>query len=326
MILHLESDAYPADALENLRRIAPLVCAEANSQSDLIELLEKQPAHTLFVTLGLRIDGPIMDASPHLRWIVSPTTGLDHVDLEAATRRDITVISFLDRREQIQDVSATAELTWGLLLSVARRIPEASTSVQEGNWDRTKFLGTQLRGKTLGIVGLGRLGRMVAAYGRAFEMTVVAHEAAPNTAFADELGIQLLGDEELLSKSDIVSLHLPLTPATNNWLSEKRIALLKHGALIINTARGELADETALARAIRCGSLGGIGTDVLPGDSIWQIRRGPSVLAQCALDGLNVVITPHIGGYADAAIQATRRKIVEIYTAGFFDPNSGQRS
>ena len=125
MILHLESDAYPAEALDRLRRIAPLVTAEAESQSDLIELLEEHCAHTLFVTLGIRIDGPVMDAAPDLRWIVSPTTGLDHIDISEAQRRGIRVVSLRDAMGRIQTVSATAELTWGLVLSIARHVTEA---------------------------------------------------------------------------------------------------------------------------------------------------------------------------------------------------------
>ena len=317
MILHLEADVYPAESLASLRWLGPVVAAQPGTRDELVELMSENQPLALFVTLGMRIDAPVMDASANLRWIVSPTTGLDHIDIDAAHRRGIAVLTLLDAREHIQDVSATAELTWGLLLAVARRIPEAAGSVQQGTWNRTNFFGSQLRGKTLGIVGLGRLGRMVAAYGRAFGMYVLAHEVAPEPAVVAELGVQLTGDKELLERSDVISIHLPLTRATNEWLNAERISRLKPGALVLNTARGQLVDEEALAEAVRSGAVGGVGVDVLHHDSTWGTQVGPNALLTCALNGFNVVVTPHIGGYADFAVHATRRLIVEVFVERF---------
>ena len=313
MILHLEADVYPEESLASLRSLGPVVAAQPATHDELIELMSENRPLALFVTLGMRIDAPVMDASPNLRWIVSPTTGLDHIDIDAADRRGIAVLTLLNAHEHIQDVSATAELTWGLLLAVARRIPEASTSVQQGTWNRRLFLGSQLRGKTLGIVGLGRLGRMVATYGRAFGMHVMAHDVAPEPAVAVELGVQLTGDQELLGASDVVSIHLPLTQATEGWLSGNRISRLKPGALVINTARGNLVDEEALAKAVTSGTVGGVGVDVLRDDSTWGTQVSENALITCALNGFNVVTTPHIGGYSDASVLHTRDLMTNLF-------------
>ena len=313
MILHLESDAYPAEALDQLRQIAPLVTAEAESQSDLIELLEEHSAHTLFVTLGIRIDGPVMDASPGLRWIVSPTTGLDHIDTSEAQRRGIQVISLRDAMDRIQTVSATAELTWGLLLSIARHITEADRAVSEGNWDRRRFLGTQLSGKTLGVIGFGRLGQMVANYGTAFGMRVLAHDVTHDDEALTRIGAEWVGVDDLLHQSDVITLHLPLNDSTEGWLSEDRISQLKPSAFVINTARGELIDEVALASALEDGRVGGIAVDVLARDATWESAAGSSPLLDARRRGAPVVVTPHIGGYADAAIATTRQLVVDLY-------------
>ena len=313
MILHLESEAYSAEALDLLRRVAPLVTADAESQTDLIKLLEEHPAHTLFVTLGVRIDGTVMDAAPDLRWIVSPTTGLDHIDTSEAQRRGIRVISLRDGMNKIKAVSATAELTWGLLLSIVRHVTEADRAVSEGNWDRRKFLGTQLSGKTLGVIGFGRLGQMVANYGLAFGMRVLVHDVIRDDEVLARVGVEWAGIDYLLRQSDAITLHLPLNDATKGWLSEHRISQLKPRAFVINTARGELVDEVALASALERGNVAGVAVDVLAHDATWESVAGSSPLLDARRRGAPVVVTPHIGGYADDAVTATREIVVDSY-------------
>ena len=201
-----------------------------------------------------------------------------------------------------------------------RRIPSAALHVTEGGWDRRQFLGTELAGRTMGIVGYGRLGKRVAQYAAALEMNVLAHnndlaafrEAPPGLVVADP--------EVLLSSSDVVSLHLPLTNETHRWLDSSRIRLLRHGAIVVNTARGELIDESELAGALTRGHVSGIAVDVVANDSNWGSAQGVSPLLDLARAGKNVVITPHIGGWASDAVAFTRNLVTELVLE-FLDSN-----
>jgi D-3-phosphoglycerate dehydrogenase / 2-oxoglutarate reductase len=313
VILHLEASVYPNDAMAQLRAIGEVVTAEPRSVDELITTISGRPFHTLIVTLGIKISAEVMDASPTLRWIVSPTTGLDHIDLDAAAQRGITVVSLRDVPDQIRTISSTAELTWGLILAVARNIPAADQSVRSGEWDRTKFLGVQLSGRTIGIVGFGRLGRMVAKYAQAFEMEVLAHDPFISSREVDALGVSMVSADHLLSSADFITLHMTLNETSEGWMSAERLARMRRGAFLINTSRGQLIDEQAVADALLDGRLAGVGVDVLGGDSSWEGRIQTTPISEALAFGCNVVITPHIGGYSDQAVWTTRKLVTNEY-------------
>ena len=172
----------------------------------------------LMVRLGLYIGPVLMAQAPRLRYIVTATTGLDHIDLEAAAAGGIRVVSLRDCPESIQDVSATAEHTIGLLLALLRRTPAAVDSVLAGGWERDRYWGTQLRGKRFGIIGYGRIGAMVAQCAAAFGMDVVAYDTAPNKVGSPATPVSF---EELLTSSDVVSVHVTATPENRNLLNRR---------------------------------------------------------------------------------------------------------
>jgi len=260
----------------------------------------------LMVRLGRHIGEPLIAKAPRLHYILTATTGLDHIDLDAARLASVRVISLRDCQHAIMDVSATAEHCFGLMLALLRGTPAASAHVLAGGWDRDKFWGTQLKGKCLGIVGYGRIGAMVAACANAFDMTVVANDIKPEKVAPPAKSLSL---DELLRTADIVSLHVTATPENRHLIDRDAIARLKRGAVFINTARGSLVDEAALAEAVESGRLLGVAVDVLEGEEHGGTSRSP--LLATAQAGFNVLITPHIGGATREAIARTETVLIE---------------
>jgi D-3-phosphoglycerate dehydrogenase / 2-oxoglutarate reductase len=253
----------------------------------------------LITRLGHRIDAPLLAGAPRLRAVVSATTGLDHIDVDAAVAHGIAVLSLRGERGFLDQVTATAELTWGLLLALTRRIPAASRAATAGAWDRDAFRGHDIAGKRLGIVGLGRLGRIVADYGRAFRMTVAAYD--PQTdAWPAQVG-QSESLEALLAQSDVVSLHLPLSRETTGLIDAKALATLPEGAILLNTSRGAIIDEGALLAALESGRLAGAALDVLADET--AVAASP--LLAFAEHDERLLITPHIGGATHEAMERT---------------------
>lgn len=222
-----------------------------------------------------------------LRVISRYGAGVDRVDLAACKARGITVTN-------TPGVNATAvsELVFGLMLSLARNIPQLHAAVQRGEWPRND--GMELAGRTLGIIGLGAIGKKLAARAKAFEMIVLAYDPCLDEKFVKAQGIKAVDLTELLKTADIVSLHVPLTDETRHLIDGERIGIMKEGAIIINTARGGLIDEAACARAIVSGKLGGLGLDVF--------EQEP--LVDSPLLGLpRVVFTPHTGAHTAEAVR-----------------------
>jgi phosphoglycerate dehydrogenase-like enzyme len=256
------------------------------------------------------VDDAVMSAAPKLRWIATPTTGLNHVDLAAAERRGIEVISLRGRVDFLKNVRATAEMTVLLMLALLRHLPEAATHVREGKWNRDLFRGGELYGRTVGIVGYGRLGRIVARYLSGFECRVLATDLGP---IETETGVTAVSLARLLDEADIVSLHADYRPANHGFWDRACFSKMKPGALFINTARGELVDERALLEALESGTLGGAALDVLAQEPPAGMEHP---LIAFARRSTRLLITPHIGGgtveslkkaetfLADALVQA----------------------
>jgi glyoxylate reductase len=246
-------------------------------------LADKQ---ALMCLLTDRVDGAVLDAGPGLRIVANIAVGYDNIDLAAARARGVVVTNTPDVLTE-----ATADFTWGLILAVTRRIAEGERLVRRGGWSGWALdfmLGSDLRGKQLGIVGLGRIGRAVAARAGAFGMRVACTTLDP---VADAQGTAdaawtRLGLDELLSSSDVVSLHVPLTQATRHLIDRRAILRMKRGAYLVNTSRGPVVDEAALAWALGEGLIAGAALDVYEQEP----RVHPELL------GLeNVVLAPHLG-------------------------------
>lgn len=264
----------------------------------------------LMVRLGRYIGQTLLARAPKLQFIVTATTGLDHIDLRTAQGAGVRVISLRDCPEAIKDISATAEHTIGLLLALLRHTPAAAAHVLAGGWDRDRFWGTQLRGKRCGIIGYGRVGAMVAKYAAAFGMDVVAHDKIPEKV---EPPAHLVGFEELIESSDVVSIHATANSENRHLVDKEVVKRLKRGAVLVNTARGSLVDEAALAEAVSAGNLLGVAIDVLEGEEGDDLRLSP--LLACARVGHNVVITPHIGGATIESIKQAEGVVVKYLQA-----------
>src|SRR5262245_4182266 len=262
----------------------------------------------IIVRLGRHIGNTILSAAPKLRFILTATTGLDHIDLDAAKAASVRVISLRDCAGAVGDVSATAEHCFGLLLALLRYTPAAAAHVLAGGWDRDRFWGRQLKGKCLGVIGYGRIGAMVARYAASFGMDVVACDKAPTNIGPPAKPVSL---DELLRDADVVSVHVTATPDSRNLIDRAAIGQLKRGASLINTARGSVVDEAALAEAVRSGQLLGVAVDVLAGEEHGEISSSP--LLGAAREGYNVLITPHIGGATLESIARTEIALIEWF-------------
>jgi glyoxylate reductase len=258
---------------------------------------EVAAADGLVCLLTDRIDAALIDTAPRLRFLSSVSVGLDHVDLAAATARGIPV-----GHTPGVLVDATADTAFALLLAAARRVAEADAWVRAGHWRPENawspdfFLGRDLAGATLGLVGLGAIGQAVARRAAAFGMRVVGWNRSPR----DITGVELLSLAEVLAASDFVSVHVALTQETRGLLDAERLAQMRRGAILINTARGGIVDEVALAEALASGRLGGAGLDVY--------AREPLPADSPLLGAPNTVLAPHIG----SATALTRRRMADL--------------
>ena len=297
-ILNLEPDNYSAAALAILQSLGQV----DNGPMTRLELLEHARKYEiLIVRLAHQVDREIIDRAERLKAIVTATTGLDHIDMACAEAKNIKVLSLRGETEFLRGIPATAEHTWALLLTLVRRIPSAFQSVLVGEWERDRFKGHDLAGKTLGILGLGRIGEMVARYGQVFGMHVVAYDPyrkdwPPEVECSISLG-------DLLRQSQVLCLHVPLNEETTNLLGASELAQLPPGALLVNTARGQVIDEAALLAALEQGPLAGAALDVLWDERASGANRSP--LVQYARTHDNLLITPHIAGATYASMAAT---------------------
>jgi D-3-phosphoglycerate dehydrogenase len=241
----------------------------------------------LVVRSQVKVDADLIAAGRRLIVVGRAGVGVDNVDLEAATRAGITVVN-----APTGNTIAAAEHTLGLLFALARRIPAADASMRRGEWKRSQFTGVELRGKTLGILGLGKIGQAIADRARALEMPVLGSDPFVTAEQAALHGVELTDLDGVLSAADIVTVHVPLTRSTRGLIGRETIARMKPGALLLNVARGEVVDEEAVAEALRDGRLAGAGIDVFP-------HEPPT--GSPLLDAPNTVLTPHLGASTEEA-------------------------
>jgi D-3-phosphoglycerate dehydrogenase len=262
-----------------------------------------------------------MAAAPNLRAIATPTTGLNHIDLAEAEKLGIRVISLQGETDFLQNVYATAEHTVALILSLTRHLPAAHQHVINGHWNRDLFIGNELHGKTAGVIGYGRLGRMVAKYLQIFGMRVSVTDIK-SVDQVEHPDIESVSLHQLLRTSDVVTVHVPLSDQTTGFLSKREFACMKPGSWFINTARGELVDESALLDALRKGPLAGAALDVLADE--YSSSLGENLLIRYAQQHQNLLITPHIGGCTTESREKTEHflatRVVEFISGNLTDP------
>ena len=304
-IVVAESSGFSVRAASLLQQAGNVDFADLNRSALLSAVRE---ADVLWVRLRHRIDAEVIAAAPRLKAIVTPTTGLNHIDVNLAERRGIRILSLRGETEFLKDVRATAEHTLTLMLALLRRMPAAVTHVRDGGWDRDRFKGRELHAKTVGVVGYGRLGRIVARYLSVFDTRVLA--ADPHVqAETLEPGISLVALSDLLQQADLVTLHVNLCEQTHQFFGKEAFAIMKPGAWFVNTARGELVDEQALLVALQSGRLAGAALDVLGAESAAGMGEHP--LVAYAREHDNLIITPHIGGCTVESMEKTECLLAE---------------
>ncbi len=260
---------------------------------------EMEAAHALVVRSETQVTEELLQVAPRLILVARAGIGVDNIDVDAATRRGVAVLN----APGANTVSA-AEQTFALLLALLRKVTSAVQSMRLGEWDRKRFMGTELNGKTLSALGLGRIGERVARIAQAFGMEVLGHDPYVSPERALELGVSLVSLEEALRRADVVTLHMPLTDDTRRIINAERLALMKPTAVLVNTARGGLLEEKALVEAVESGKLAGAALDVfdvepLPADS--PLRSSD-----------RIVLTPHLAASTKEAQERVATEICEV--------------
>ncbi|MGH7588825.1 MAG: phosphoglycerate dehydrogenase [Gemmatimonadota bacterium] len=274
---------------------ADVTAPERMERAQILEMIADHEA--LIVRSETWVDDELLARASRLRVVGRAGAGLDNIDVEAATRRGVLVMNTPGA-----NAVATAEHTWALLLALARHLTAAEGSLKSGAWERSRFVGVQLAGKTIGLVGLGRVGREVARRAQGFGMKVLAYDPYLAADTAEELQVELADLDRLLEEADVISLHAALTDETRNLLNEERLARIKPGALLVNCARGGLIDEIAVARALDEHRLAGAAFDVFA-------TEPPASNPLIGRD--DVVVTPHLGASTAEAQRDVSVQIVD---------------
>ena len=281
------ADDLPASAVELLRGEAGWIVDARSGRKPDVLAADLADADALLVRSATTVDAHLLSAASRLRIVGRAGTGVDNIDVAAASARGILVVNAPGANS-----ISVAEHACALMLALARSVPAADRAMKDARWEKKKFLGSELRGKTLGIAGLGRIGQEVAQRARAFGMRIVAHDPFIAKEIATALGVELMPVEEMCATVDYLTLHLPATPETKHLFDDELFAKCRRGIRLVNTARGELVDEAALRRAIASGIVGAAALDVFetepPKD--WSLAQLPQVIA-----------TPHIAASTEEA-------------------------
>ena len=280
------------------------------SREELLDAVDDVDA--IYCTLNERIDKEVMDKAGKLKVVGTMSVGVDHIDVGYATSKGIYVVHTPGVLTE-----TVADHTWALLLATARRVVEADKTIRDGKWEipwaPTMMLGYDVYGKTLGVIGVGRIGSAVARRAKGFNMRVLYYDIVRRRDLEEELGIEYVELDKLLRESDFVTLHVPLTPETKGLIKERELRLMKKTAILVNTSRGAVVDQRALTRALQEGWIAGAGLDVF--------EKEPIPVDDPLLKLENVVLTPHIG----SASHDTRNKMAEYVADGIIKVLRGER-
>ena len=281
----LVCDEIASSGLEILRAAADVEVHIGLSEAELVARIGEFDA--VMVRSATKITRRVLEAASHLQIVGRAGVGVDNIDVGAATERGVIVVN-----SPAGNTVAVAELTLGMMISLIRKLIPAHNSLVAGQWKRSKFLGTELYGKTLGIVGVGKIGVEVARRATAFGMNIVGYDPFLSSNRAAQLGIEPLSLEEVWERADFITLHTPLTPETRHMVGAKVLARMKPHAIVLNCARGGIIDETALYNALRNGEIGGAGLDVY---EVEPPANSPLLKLE------NVLLTPHLGASTQEA-------------------------
>lgn len=278
----LITDPLSQEGIDYLKQQSGIEVAYQPELSPEALLPEIGNAEGLIVRSKTQVTKEVIEAAQRLRVIGRAGAGVDNIDLDAATRKGVVVMNTPGGNS-----TSAAEHAFALLLALARKIPFADPSLRAGKWNKKAYIGQELQNKTLGIIGIGKIGSIVAQRAQSFQMKVVVFDPFVSEEYTNDLGVELCSLEEVLSRSDFISLHVPLNAKTQSLICKRTLRLMKKGALLINTARGELVVEEDLADALEEGHLGGAGLDVFENEP----KIHPRLLTSD-----RTVLTPHIAG------------------------------
>lgn len=304
----------PGDHVDKLKAAGhEVIMSEYNRALTGEELVEKvKGVDAILSLLNDRIDGDLVDAAgPQLKIVSNYAVGFDNIDVKSLTERGVVVTN--TPCDEVNE--SVAEHSWALMLALARRIIEADEATRKGGykgWEPDIFLGTNVIGKTLGIVGLGRIGSMVARRAKGYNMTILYNKREPDKQAEEELGVKFVTLDELYKQSDFISLHVPLTDETRHMINKDSFSKMKRGVFLVNTARGPVIDERDLVEAVRSGILGGAALDVFDNE--------PNISPEL-LNEPNVITTPHIA----SATWEARNKMGEMAVASILSVLGGAK-
>ena len=285
------------DALAKLELIADVSYFSAN-QDVLTENIQDYDAY--YASAHVQANREVLDNAKNLKVIATPSTGIDHIDVQYAIEKNIDVIHIAKEIDLLNGFTATAEHAWGLLLACVRQLPAAFDCAKNGYWARQRFTGFQLYKKTLGIIGLGRLGKMMASFGNGFNMNVIGCDILEKPI----KGVNQVSLDKLLNESDVITVHIHLTDENNGFISKELFQKMKKGVILINTSRGAIIDESALLENLHSGHVGAAGLDVIDGE--WDQNIYDHPLIEYSRNHDNLVISPHIAGATIESIIGSR--------------------
>src|SRR3989344_491432 len=313
-IINAVGGNYPQAAKEILSSLGEVKMIGPDQKILAVEIVK---ADVLVLQLGVVVTKEIINLAPNLKVIATATTGLDHVNVGYAKIKKIKVISLRGETEFLNTITSTAELAFGLAIALARHLVDGVAAVKNYQWESTKFTGHSLSGKTLGLVGLGRLGKIMARYGNAFGMKVIACDPYLKDKEFIENHCQKVEFSDLLSNSDIISIHVHLNEETKDMFNAEAFARVKNTAYLINTARGDIVNEKDLLQALTEKKIAGFAADVLADELNFKQNFSSEPLVEYAQKNSNVIITPHIGGSTFESRQATdvfiAKKVQEFF-------------
>lgn len=294
-----EGEDYSSEAIDIYKKIGTV---HVFNKTMPIDWSLVHQSDVLVIRLQYKLDEQMLQKCNHLKYIITPTTGLNHIDLNKAISRGINVLSLKGETTFLNQIPSTAEHTWALLMACQRKLIAAVTHTKNGHWDRDQFKGYNLKGKIIGIIGLGRVGKQVARFATCFEMNVIYFD--PYLKEEVKEGTRYEDMNALFSLADIITIHVPLGKSTEKLIQSEQLMLMKSNAIIINTSRGEIWDEEAVAAALIRQKIAGVATDVLANE-FEQDAIKTNVLIQLQKQGYPVLITPHIAGATYDSMQQT---------------------
>ena len=298
-VLVLSPEYFPEEILSELKSFAD-VDSKNLSREKLMNEIEKYDA--ILTRIGIKFDRELLEKAKNLKILATATTGVDHIDSEYAKEKGIEVISAPG-----VNAIATAEYTFGLIMTLVRKLPWAFDSIKNFDYKRSEFLGTELNGKKIGIIGFGRIGSQIGKYAKAFGMDILTYDPYINKNLADELGAMIVSLDELLKESDVITLHAFASPENENMISFDQFSKMKNTTFLVNVARGSLVDEDALLDALKNKKIQGAAIDVLKEEPPSESNK----LLKYARENNNLIVTPHLGGSTKEAVYNAAKEIVQ---------------